>query len=226
MGPYSSLSVEELVRRCANSGEIAAWEEFVRRFHRLIAKVILRTCDRFGDSSNRTVDDLIQDTYLKLCAHHFRLLREFDHRHPNAFLGFLQVVARNVARDFFKRKRIETDVEPLPEYHTPGLNLKSPDDHLLVERKLLIQEVERHVDVCVKGPDQDRNRRIFWLRHQAGLSAAEIARLPGINLTHKGVESLNMRILHCVRERMAARKPEQPDTKPKPDEGILPAESF
>jgi RNA polymerase sigma-70 factor, ECF subfamily len=226
MGPYSSLSVEELVRRCAASGEIAAWEEFVRRFHRLIAKVILRTCNRFGDSSNQTVDDLIQDTYLKLCAHQFRLLRGFDHRHPNAFLGFLQVVARNVARDFFKRKRIEDDVEPLPEGHTKVLNLHSPDDHLMMERKLLIEEVERHVDVCVKGTDEGRNRRIFWLRHHAGLSAAEIARLPGINLTHKGVESLDMRILHCVRERMAAQKPARPDAKPNPDEGILTAESF
>src|SRR5215469_10072953 len=224
MDVYSSLSVEELVRRCADSGEIEAWEEFVRRFHRLIAKVIVRTCQRFGDSSNRTVDELIQDTYLKLCVHHFRLLREFDHRHPNAFLGFIQVVARNVARDYCKRKRIEDGLEPLPEGYAPGLNFKGSDEHTIIERKLLIEEVGRHVDVCVKGPDEVRNRRIFWLRHRAGLSAAEIARLPGIKLTHKGVESLNLRILHCVRERMAVQKPERPDGKPKPDEGILTAE--
>src|SRR5215469_6204938 len=82
MGPFSSLSVEELVRKCAHSGEIAAWEEFVCRFHRLIAKIILRTCTRHGGSTNQTVDELIQDTYLKLCADNYRLLREFDHRHP------------------------------------------------------------------------------------------------------------------------------------------------
>ena len=36
---YLGLSVEDLVRACAQTGEPAAWEEFVRRFHRLIATV-------------------------------------------------------------------------------------------------------------------------------------------------------------------------------------------
>src|SRR5258708_37960704 len=105
MDPYSSLTVEELVRRCAHAGDVAAWEEFVRRFHRLFAKVILRACSTLTDSSKESVDDIIQDTYLKACANGFRLLREFDHRHPNAFVGVLQVVATNLARDPFKERR-------------------------------------------------------------------------------------------------------------------------
>ena len=51
MESYSSLSIEELVRRCSASRSADAWEEFVRRFHRLIATVILRTAARLGDSS-------------------------------------------------------------------------------------------------------------------------------------------------------------------------------
>jgi len=38
---YSALSAGELVRQCARSADKAAWEEFVRRFHRLIAGVVL-----------------------------------------------------------------------------------------------------------------------------------------------------------------------------------------
>jgi len=51
MESYSSLSIEELVQRCAASKECAAWQEFVRRLHRLIAKVVLRTAVRLGDGA-------------------------------------------------------------------------------------------------------------------------------------------------------------------------------
>src|ERR1700678_3100899 len=102
MESYSSLSIEELVRRCSASRSADAWEEFVRRFHRLIASVVLRTATRFGDSSRQTVDDLIQETYLKLCADKFRILRNFEQQHPDAFLGYIKVLAANVVRDHFK----------------------------------------------------------------------------------------------------------------------------
>lgn len=212
---------------CSDSGEVGAWEEFVRRFHRLIAKIILRTCNRFGSSTNQIVDELIQDTYVKLCADDFRLLRDFDHRHPAAFLGYLQVVARNVALDYFKSlKRKHDQVEPLPE--GPGLAAsdETAGSQKKIERNALIEQIDQHLELCAKGPDRDRNRRVFWLRHSAGLTAAEIANLPGINLTGKGVESLDLRLMNCLRERIASGRRERSDTKQNPDEGILPAESF
>ena len=67
METYSSISTQELVRRCSASRNPEAWEEFVRRFHRLIATVVLRTAGKLGDSSRQTADDLIQETYLRLC---------------------------------------------------------------------------------------------------------------------------------------------------------------
>src|SRR5271156_3667595 len=99
---YSSISIEELVRECSASRSPRAWEEFVRRFHRLIATVTLRTASRLGDSSKQTVDDLIQETYLKLCADDFRILRSFEHQYPDAFTGYVKVVTANVVRDHFK----------------------------------------------------------------------------------------------------------------------------
>jgi hypothetical protein len=80
MESYSSISIEELVRRCTASRSPEAWEEFVRRFHRLIAAVILRTASRLCEASKQTVDDLIQETYLKLCADDFRVLRGFENK--------------------------------------------------------------------------------------------------------------------------------------------------
>ena len=80
--------------------------------------------------------------------------------------------------------------------------------------------------LCVVGPDQERNRTIFWLHYRAGLSARAIAELPGMGLTTKGVESILMRITRELRERMSATKPGVRQEFRDPSEGIMPAESF
>jgi RNA polymerase sigma-70 factor (ECF subfamily) len=229
MDNLSSLSIEELVRCCAASSRVDAWEEFVRRFHRLIASVVLRTAARFGDSSRQTVDDLIQETYLKLCADKFRILRNFEQQHPDAFLGYIKVLAANVVRDHFKasysQKRGANQVEDIKdEFVAAGED--SAGSAKSIERAVLIQEIQHHLVFCVTGPDQERNSNIFWLHYRAGLSARAIAELPGIGLTTKGVESIIMRITRELRERMSSPKTGAPREVRDPSEGIMPAGSF
>jgi RNA polymerase sigma-70 factor (ECF subfamily) len=227
METYSSISIEELVRRCAASRSPEAWEEFVRRFHRLIATVILRTASRLGDSSKQTVDDLIQETYLKLCADNFRILRSFEQQHPDAFTGYIKVVTANVARDHFKsfhtKKRGAGHLEQIEDDFVPAAGDDSAGSPKSVERAVLIQEVTRHLDTCLAGPDQERNRKIFWLHYRAGLSARAIADLPGIGLTPKGVESIIMRITKDLRERLVEPKPGLQNRIQRGPEGFLPA---
>jgi len=230
MGKYSSISVEELARRCCASGEVEAWEEFVRRFHRLIAKVVLRVAARYGDSSVSTVEDLIQETYLKLCADNYRILRDFEHRHCNAFVGFVQVMAANVVHDHFKssfaKRRGANRVEVMSEDLVLIAGVESSGSPRAIERIVLIQQVQRYLNDCVAGVDQDRNIRVFWLYYRVGLSASAIAALPGIGLTTKGVESLLLRITRELRERMASSRPLSQGVVQEVAEGILPAESF
>jgi RNA polymerase sigma-70 factor (ECF subfamily) len=230
LGIYSSISIEELAERCARSGEVAAWEEFVRRFHRLIAKVILRTAVRYGDSSKETVDDLIQETYLKFCADNHRILCNFDHRHPDAFTGFVQVVAANVARDHFRssysKRRGGNQLEGISEDFVPPAGENSPGSARVIERAVLIEEIRSNLDLCVAGSDYERSCRIFWLYYRAGLSASAIASLPGIGLTTKGVESLILRITKELKQRMTRSEPREFENKSASREGILPPESF
>lgn len=230
MGPYSSLSIEELTHRCAASSEIGAWEEFVSRFHRLIAKVILRTVAGFGDSSKEIVDDLIQETYLKFCEDNYRRLREFDHRHANAFTGYVQVVAANVVRDHFKssfsRKRGANRIESLSDGAIPAPLESSFGSPSTIERELLIGELERHLQICVPVADRERSIRIFWLYYRAGLSARAIASLPGIDLETKGVESLIFRIKVELQKKIGDLRHQRADLRRDANEGILPAGSF
>ncbi|MGC2400927.1 MAG: sigma-70 family RNA polymerase sigma factor [Acidobacteriaceae bacterium] len=230
MENYSCLSIEELVRQCSASRSADAWEEFIRRFHRLIATVILRTAARLGDSSRQTVDDLIQETYLKLCTDNFRILRNFQQQRPDAFIGYVKVVAANVVRDHFKSsyslKRGSGHIEQLAQDFVPLAADGSDGSQQSIERTVLIEEINRFLEICVPGPDQERNTQIFWLHYRAGLSARAIADLPGIMLTTKGIESIILRITRELRTRMADRNGAEPAIAPASREGLLPAQSF
>jgi RNA polymerase sigma-70 factor (ECF subfamily) len=108
------MSAVELIHACAESNDGAAWEEFVARFHRAVSLSIIRTAYQWGAIPQQVVDDLVQETYLKLCTDKCRLLRAFALRHPEALLGYIKTIAVNVAHDHFKslhsRKRGSGDV--------------------------------------------------------------------------------------------------------------------
>src|SRR5882762_3456204 len=102
MVDYRTAPASDLIRACVD-GKAAAWQEFIRRFNRIIAITSYRAARRWGEDSPAVVDDLTQETYLKLCADDARVLREFDSPHPDAIFAFLRVVTANVANDYFKR---------------------------------------------------------------------------------------------------------------------------
>ena len=93
---YTTISLAELLESCT-AGKAAAWQEFVRRFHRVIAITASRIARRWDEASLQVIEDLVQDTYLKLCSNRARLLREFRFEHPNGIYGFIKVVETRTA---------------------------------------------------------------------------------------------------------------------------------
>lgn len=204
---YQTLSTEELIRRCASTGSGAAWEEFIQRFQPVITQTVLRTASRLGDFSSASVTDLVQETYLKLCADNFRLLQTFQPTHPDAFFGFVRTVAANLVRDHFRAihaQRRGAQQPPAAEFtdQIPA-SASAPGNHDHLHRAVLLNQIDDHLAGAFGGPDSARNRHIFWLYYRAGCSAAEIAALPGLNLTAKGVESLLFRMTRELRRRMS-----------------------
>jgi DNA-directed RNA polymerase specialized sigma24 family protein len=49
----------------------------------------------------------------------------------------------------------------------------------------------------------ERDRTIFWLHYRQGLTATQIAAIPTLNLTVKGVESTLWRLKELVKHRMS-----------------------
>lgn len=199
---FESLSIEELLRECAENPDGPAWTEFTRRFHRLIAKTVLRVCrDRFEKNLD-VAQDIIQDVYRKLLSNDRALLKNFRSQHPNSFLGYLTTLTVNIACDHFRaihaKKR---DVE-----NTVGFNeatLQEPRDGAKdVENQVLFRQMDEFLIQRGTGPSERRERAIFWLYYRQRLTAREIAELPGINLTVKGVESVIHRLTEYLRGKM------------------------
>jgi RNA polymerase sigma-70 factor (ECF subfamily) len=224
------MSAEQLVRACAESRDGGAWEEFVSRFHRAISLSTIRVAYLWGHTPQQVVDDLVQETYLKLCADNCRLLHEFAAQHPEAILGYVKTVAVNVGHDYFKalhsQKRGSGKVGQSLEDNEPSAVEKSLGGQDAIEREVLLREINHCLESCSEGADQERDRLIFWLYYQQGMSAKAIAALPTVDLAAKGVESLIFRLTRLVREQVVALESARNAKRAEGEKGYRPAESY
>lgn len=207
---YSSISDQDLVLRCAESRDDAAWREFLRRYHRLIARVAYRTARRWGEATPAVLEELVQDMYAKLCDPERRILADFQPRHAGAFPAYLGVITANLVNDHFKSQFTEkhglgqlvaNGDEQEASASDSGAGSASAMEGALLRRK--VDEVLRGAP----GQTAKRDRQIFWLYYRQGMSAREISSLPLLNLTIKGVESSLQRATRLVRLHLCDREP-------------------
>jgi RNA polymerase sigma-70 factor, ECF subfamily len=230
--PYTDLSHPDLVQACIASDN-DAWKEFQRRYQRVIGLAVLRTAQRWKGASKSLVEDLIGDTYLKLCDKHFALLRNFEFRTEAGLYGYLKKVATNVVHDHFRRKStpksgMEADIEDVYEAADPS----KPDGPEAMERQVLIKEIAAVLEVVTCGADAERDRTIFWLYFRQGFSANAIAALPfikeltakGKDLTTEGIESVIHRLTKAVRGRLTDKT--AAFTVAQPEKGVSEGSSF
>jgi RNA polymerase sigma-70 factor, ECF subfamily len=203
LSSLSDLSSVELVRQCAGSKDSAPWTEFVRRFQPVIASAVLRTARRWGEPPRHLLDDLVQDTYLKLCEDNSKMLKSFHPRHEDSIYGYLRVVASNIVHDHFKlmmaRKRGAGQTDTIDENIQIDPKASLTDTEAEIFRNLQLEEIDRILGSKLNGRDAKRNSTIFWLRYRQGLTAGEIAAIPAFGLTTEGVESVLQRLLHMIR---------------------------
>src|SRR5216684_5686786 len=203
---YSSLSLKDLVCLCAEPRDDEAWEEFVSRVGRPISLTIMRTVPLWGEPSRSLVEDLVQVTYLKLWEDGCRLLRDFVIQHPESILGYLKKTAANATHDHFKHGRSQSAGGGETHLSTSDFDPQAGNEALGSEERIafgvFLNEIDEHLKLCLTGPDQERDRTIFWLYFRQGMSTKEIASLPTIGLGPKGVGSVIERLKHDVREQI------------------------
>lgn len=202
------MSGEELIQACAEGRDGAAWEEFVARFQKPISLSIKRAACKWGKDPAQFVDDLLQETYLKLCANRCRLLLEFARQHSDeAALGYIKTIATNVTHDHFKsahtQKRGADESEQWLEDFDAAVHSGSFGSPEAMDREVFLKQVDHQLQDCATGSNQERDCLIFWFYYLQGMSAKAIAALVTIKLTAKGVEAVIFRLTRCVREHLA-----------------------
>jgi RNA polymerase sigma factor (sigma-70 family) len=203
---YSSLSLKDIVCLCAGARDDEAWEEFVSRVGKAISLTIMRTTSLWGDASRSLVEDLVQATYLKLWEDGCRLLRDFAIQYPEAILGYLKKTAANVTHDYFKHVHSQSSGGQKPHVSTSDVDPEAGREVHGSQEKIafgvFLNEIDEYLKHSLTGPEQERDHMIFWLYFRQGMSTKEIASLPTIGLSAKGVGSVIERLKHCIREQI------------------------
>lgn len=203
---YSSSSLKDVVCRCADARDDEAWEEFVARVGKPISLTVMRTAALWGQLSRSMVEDIVQQTYLKLWEDNCRLLRDFAVQYPEAILGYLKKTAVNLTHDYFKHLHTQSAGGEVPHVSTADIDPQAGGEvhgsHESISFQILLDQIDAHLRQALSGPDQERDRTIFWLYFRQGMSTREIAALPTIGLGSKGVGSVIERLKHCIREQI------------------------
>jgi RNA polymerase sigma factor (sigma-70 family) len=199
---------------CLISGSEKAWLDFVQIFQPLIASVVVRVIKSYGGFDCALADDLVQEVYVRLCKEDCKALRQFEHRHQDSIFGFVKVVAASVAKDHFRAQRREKRNAEV-RVGTENFEATVPAPSIDIHRMLAADEVFACVERITSS---SRDLSIFQLYYRQGYSASDIAKIPGINLSAKGVESTILRLVHAIRSEMNVSR----NTKRKGDEGLSP----
>ena len=199
------IPIRELLQLCLGTGAEDDWREFVRRTQPLIASVIINTVRRWKHPAPSLVDDLIQNTYVKLFDNDKKALRSIKNEYENAIFGFLKVVASNVVQDHFRKPGNKVDeVEVSDAVLPPG-----PDER---ERREFLDkkdEVQRILAKLPQSETRERDLAIFWFFYEQGCTAKEISLMPHLKLTVKGVEAVILRLNRHLRGELGNENPEK-----------------
>jgi DNA-directed RNA polymerase specialized sigma24 family protein len=207
MRPHEHLTDAELVRILLTTEDEALREklcrEFVCRFQPTIAGVIAKRLLRYTRWINPAdVDDLVQETFLKICKDNFKVLRNFEFRHENALPAFLKVMAANVVEDYIRDKnsdkngggQVPDDIDNL--LHPPSDRSNAVNS---IFNKLRMTEIEKCLQQRKDESSFDRDHKTFWLYFRNGFTAQEIFQLPDLGFKSvKGVESALLRLSKWV----------------------------
>jgi RNA polymerase sigma-70 factor (ECF subfamily) len=203
-----------LLRDCLGPASTAAtWEAFAERAQGPIALAVMRALRQCGATPTRElVDDLVQDTFVKLCTDNLAALRRFRGERPEALVAYLKIVACNIARDH--ARAAVADKRGSGRVDAPGDDVIAHVADPATERgaadlRILLAQIDRCLAGGADAAVRRRDRSIFWLYYRQGLTARAIAELPSIGLSQKGVESTIYRLTRMVREMVEGERVEK-----------------
>ena len=169
------MSDEDLARQ-SQGGELAAFEELVRRYENRIYSFVFQSCGHEADAREVT-----QDTFVRA----FRAIAQFDPSRP--FASWLFAIARRKGIDCFRARR-PGEAEAAPE------ELDADDPSELLARREEAQALWGRA----RGSLPESQFQALWLRYAEDMDIAQIGRVLGKTQTHVKV------LLFRARHKLAA----------------------
>lgn len=203
----ATLGGVDLMRQCAlNLSATDLWAEFHSRYRRRILLFLMRAFRARGGNSDDFVqcaDDWVQEVFTKLVQNGGRALLSFRGTTEFSVYAFLGSIAASVVADQLRLQRAQrrsatvVAIDEVPDSTAPyvdgGDAFRGLLEFIDLERTLL-------TDMETKNPERDF--LIFRLYFIDGLSAREIAAMPGLKLTTSGLE----KVLERARKRLARKQ--------------------
>jgi len=204
------MLANRLARLCAYSAQAPEWEEFVCMVTPVILLAARRVGAIWGDTSNATTCEIVQEVFLKLCEEDRKILREFEDRGNHSFQKLLRIITASVATDHFRRSHAEKRggrAHSVPvDAHLNGEELSDPEAVEAVQWPTLIAQLDGLLQLYPQTVNE-RDRNLFWLYYRNGMTAEAISQIPAIGLSAKGVESALGRLTKLLRETIVNGKP-------------------
>ena len=160
--------VNLIVRRCI-SGDAAAWQEIVQRYHRRIYNI----CYRFAGSAD-DAQDLTQEVFIKM----YRTLSSYDVER-GGFMTWITTITRNLLVDHFrksKQDRITDSLDATPSEHEDSMPLveQIQDKSLPPDSRVQSRETGETVNRALQKLSPDLREAVI-LRDLQDLDYREIA---------------------------------------------------
>ncbi len=160
--------VNLIVRRCI-SGDAAAWQEIVQRYHRRIYSI----CYRFAGSAD-DAQDLTQEVFIKM----YRTLSSYDVER-GGFMTWITTITRNLLVDHFrksKQDRITDSLDATPSEHEDSMPLveQIQDKSLPPDSRVQSRETGETVHRALQKLSPDLREAVI-LRDLQDLDYREIA---------------------------------------------------
>jgi len=217
------LDAAKLISLCAqNLDDHGLWTEFLRRFSGKIKLFIRGTLRRSvsGDVpsagpallSGATEKDLFQNVIVRLVDNGCAALKRFTGSTEEEALAYFAVIARSTVRDSLRRQRAlkrprwQESVTPEAQRWAELRCAQQMSARFPMEREILARELEQLSMQVIRshsGEFCERDHLIFRLYFYDGLSAAQISKCKGIDLTRTGVERALDRLKERVRSAAA-----------------------
>jgi RNA polymerase sigma-70 factor (ECF subfamily) len=170
------------------AGDDASFEILIKRFLKTVYNFIFRLTG--GDAS--LTDDLTQETFFKA----WKNIKKFDPE--KSFKTWLFVIAKNSARDFWKKKKtlpfsLFENSEGFNKLDEVAEDKPLPDE--ILEQLETVDELEWKMKNIPK-----KYQTILFLRYKDDLSVIQIAKV--LDIPYNTAKSQHQRALRALKERI------------------------